>query len=443
MPRNKAAVAIGLIGCWIVMSVLGACQQPPAAETPPPSTVASLFATDSVSATGKVLPSRRATLSFAMSGRVKELLVSEGDAIRAGELLAMLDMPELAAGMQQAEAALEVARAELERLGAPVRVEQIQVSEAAVALAQEGAKASEIAVLSAQAGVAGAEAARKSALATLTRLMAGALPEELELARQGVERAKALLYSAQGQRDAVGGQRNKAGYQGGSWEAAEGQVMAAETGVTVAELSYRLLRDGARAEDVAAAQAAVDQAEASLRAARVLVDSARQQVAINQAQVLQAQAQLDLVAVPAREVDLLAARARVVQAEAGVASALAALEKAELRSPIDGTVAELGVRIGEYVMMGTPVMSVGDLSTFLVETTDLDEIDIARVDVGSRVSLEFDALPGVRLDGTVQKIAQKASAGGGGTAYTTTIAFQERDERLRWGMTAFADIIAR
>ena len=74
-----------------------------------------------------------------------------------------------------------------------------------------------------------------------------------------------------------------------------------------------------------------------------------------------------------------------------------------------------------------------------VETTDLNEIDAARVAVGDSVKVTFDALSDVVVIGKVKSIAPKASEGSG-VNYTVVVELSEWPETLRWGMTAFVDI---
>jgi hypothetical protein len=64
---------------------------------------------------------------------------------------------------------------------------------------------------------------------------------------------------------------------------------------------------------------------------------------------------------------------------------------------------------------------------------------VARIAEGAPVDITFDALPGVTIAGTVEKIAARSSEGSG-VNYTVTISMDERPEKLRWGMTAFVDI---
>ena len=80
-----------------------------------------------------------------------------------------------------------------------------------------------------------------------------------------------------------------------------------------------------------------------------------------------------------------------------------------------------------------------DLENLRVETTDLNEIDVAQIEIGDKAIVTFDALPDVVVEGEVTRVAQKA-AEGSGVNYTVVILLDEIPEKLRWGMTAFVDI---
>jgi hypothetical protein len=82
----------------------------------------------------------------------------------------------------------------------------------------------------------------------------------------------------------------------------------------------------------------------------------------------------------------------------------------------------------------------GDVGALRVETTDLNEVDAARVGVGSVVTLTFDALPGQAARGQVVRLAPMASVSQGGTNFTAIVEMDSPPEALRWGMTAFVDI---
>ena len=84
-------------------------------------------------------------------------------------------------------------------------------------------------------------------------------------------------------------------------------------------------------------------------------------------------------------------------------------------------------------------MVLGDLAGLRVETTDLNEIDVASVEAGAPVTITFDALADTLVSGRVFSISPM-SGEGSGVNYTVIVGLDEIPERLRWGMTAFVDI---
>jgi len=137
--------------------------------------------------------------------------------------------------------------------------------------------------------------------------------------------------------------------------------------------------------------------------------------------------------------DTSLARAQYLAAQANLSAAQAALANMELTAPFDGVVCNLDTRVGEWVTPGIPILQLGDLDNLRVETTDLSEIDAARVHPQDVVLVTFDALPDVVVNGTVLWVANK-SAEGSGVNYTVVVALDAIPAGLRWGMTAFADI---
>jgi HlyD family secretion protein len=332
-----------------------------------------------VSATGVVLPFRWAALSFKMAGQVQEVLVQEGDQAQEAQILVQLDSSDLEDAVAQAEAALAAAQATLAQVQAGPRPQEV------------GA---------AQAGLAGAEA-------QLAMLKAGATQEQITAARGAMETARFALQQAQAAYDEVSWLNNRMELP----QALALQQATAE--YEIASANYQALLRGPSAEEIAAAQAEVDRARASL-------------------ELLEAGATPEQVAV---------AQAQVTQAELAVSQAHSALDDSSLRAPFAGTVGALRVREGEMVTLGAPVLTLGDVSNFKIETTDLNEIDLYLVRVGQKVDLTFDALPGRSIRGTVTRIAPMANMEQGGTNYTVTIELDEQDPELRWGMTAFVDIV--
>jgi multidrug resistance efflux pump len=111
-----------------------------------------------------------------------------------------------------------------------------------------------------------------------------------------------------------------------------------------------------------------------------------------------------------------------------------------VRAPFAGTVGMVDTRVGALVVSGQPLVTLGDLDTLRVETTDLDEIDVVKVYVGQQVDVSFDALPEQVFAGEVTRISPMAAPGSGGVNYTVVIALDDVDPAVKWGMTAFVDI---
>jgi HlyD family secretion protein len=151
------------------------------------------------------------------------------------------------------------------------------------------------------------------------------------------------------------------------------------------------------------------------------------------------QAQLDRLLAGASPEDIAVLEASVAQAQAGLDQAQAVRQQAEIVAPFDGTISDVLIHSGQYVTAGQPIVALGDLGRLQVETTDLNEKDVAGLAIGDKVSVTFDALPGVGVDGTIAKIAPKSSKTTG-VNYTVTIDLGQIPEGLRWGMTALVDV---
>ena len=89
---------------------------------------------------------------------------------------------------------------------------------------------------------------------------------------------------------------------------------------------------------------------------------------------------------------------------------------------------------------GAPVAELGDLTAWQVETDDLSELDIVRVQEGQTVEVTFDAIPGLAPSGTVERVQPKGEKKLGDMTYTVIVRLANPDPRLRWNMTAVIDL---
>lgn len=136
------------------------------------------------------------------------------------------------------------------------------------------------------------------------------------------------------------------------------------------------------------------------------------------------------------EQNIESAEADLKRAQALLDSAKAALEaQSALVAPFDATVVTVDTVAGETVVPGRVVVTLGDLSRFRIETTDLSELSVTRVKIGQSVKVSIKAL-NEELDGRVVDIALVSSTLGGDVVFTVTIELDKQPEGLRWGMSA-------
>lgn len=126
-------------------------------------------------------------------------------------------------------------------------------------------------------------------------------------------------------------------------------------------------------------------------------------------------------------------------AKAGWDSAQANLAQASLLAPFDGTVVDIAVVPGELVQVNQVVLTLADLNSLEVVTTDLSERDIARVKIGQSVTVQIEALD-VKIPGKVIRISPRAETVGGDVVFPVTIALDEQPQGLLWGMSAEVEI---
>ena len=128
-------------------------------------------------------------------------------------------------------------------------------------------------------------------------------------------------------------------------------------------------------------------------------------------------------------------QARLENAQAQVAAAEDALSIYVLAAPFDGVVMDVAVEIGEQVSAESRAVSVADTSAWIVETTDITELEVVKLAEGQAVTFTADALPDVTMNGVVTEISQSSFVQGGDVIYTVRIEAKAVDPRVKWGMT--------
>ncbi len=121
------------------------------------------------------------------------------------------------------------------------------------------------------------------------------------------------------------------------------------------------------------------------------------------------------------------------------------VERTEIRAPMDGTVIELDVEVGEVVIAGTTnlpgtvLMTIGDMSKMRVRA-DIDETDVGLVRAGQPAHIYLQADQAVSVPGSVDLISPKGTKINEVVTFETLIAVQGKHAALRPAMTATVEI---
>jgi HlyD family secretion protein len=218
-------------------------------------------------------------------------------------------------------------------------------------------------------------------------------------------------------------------------------IAEAEARVSEAEAAYNDVIDGSDIEDIAAARARLSDAQATLaklqgEKRRANLAAAQASIEVAQAETERYRADLDRILSDPESYELDQSLSIIQQREVALKRARLELEKATLTSPINGQVVEINPTEGEWFTNNDTAVVVADTSGWEIETTDLDELEIVKVRVGSLARITFDALPNLELPGKVKSIQDIGKDYQGDIVYKVTIVPEQWDDRLRWKMTA-------
>lgn len=377
-----------------------------------------------------VVPVRYADLSLSTGGIVAEVLVGEGEAVEAGQLLARLENERQLIAIAQAEARVRSAQANIDELRAGARSEELDAAQASVDIAR--ANLAQLEDGSRPEDIAAAEASLAAAEAAYQNVLEGADDQQLIQAEADLRNAEAAVRQAQAAYDNVKWQTNVAALP----QSAE--LERATINLEAAQARYDSLIEGAEESDIAAARAEVERARAALD--KALAPATDSELAAAQAQVRQAEAELALRQAGNRPETIRAAEANLTEAQTALMQRQVELTDTELRAPFDGTLASLDLEVGEQVAAGASVARLADQSEWRIETDDLTEINVVYVEIGDPVTISIDALPDLELGGTVVAIKPLGENKQGDITYTATIVPDSHEERLRWNMTASVTI---
>lgn len=348
---------------------------------------------DTIPVTGNITALESAMLSAKIMGKVTNVTVREGDTVRRGQMLVQLDPSDAQANLRQAEAGLQAAHARLSQARTTASVTDVQ---------------SNSAIQQAKAGLAAAEA-------NMEKIRKGARSQERVIAENQVTTAKANLDNAQANL-----KRYKQLFAQGAVAQAQLDVYQTQYDIALAQYnsakqSLSLVEEGARSEDVRAAETQVTQAKEALRTARA-----------NAGQTL------------IRREDIKNAQAGVAQAEAQVALAKEQVRNTTVTSSIDGYVSKRMTEPGQTVSPGVPLMEVVSVGTVYLQA-DVSETVLSKITPGQPVAVTVDAFKNETFMGKIQKIYPTASTST--RNFSVRVSVPNTGAKLRPGMFGRGSII--
>jgi RND family efflux transporter MFP subunit len=414
--------------------------------------------TEEVSGTARVSAEEELRLSFEIPGVIKEVFVDEGDQVKQGDSLVILNTDIRESEVSQAEANLRASQARLEELKSGLTLVDLEAAESKVRLAKttlENYKESlEDIKETENTKVANA---RESLLTSNLEarftgegyssdysydppVVSGTFTGEdfgeyrLTLYKSQTESGYSFRYQTDLEDDGIGTVSvlvpQKIGGKGLSIIFPEDFAHNSNvewlieipnkdsSGYSLLSQTYELAKENR--------DKLTKEAERRVRDAEIAYESALADFASATAGV--------------RSEQIEAQSAVVEQAQIALTVAKTNLEKSTLRAPIDGSISGKHLSLGEAVSPGLAVFSLvtgGDVHLSI----NIPEVDVANLSVGDLAEVKFDAFLGESFEAVVTHIQTVADDSSGVATFKTRLDFNDFDDRIKVGMTADVDIV--
>jgi len=328
-------------------------------------------------------------LGSRVGGRVKEVKVKEGDEVQPGQVLVTLEPGDLTAQRLAAAGQLEQARANLQKLEAGARPEEIAQARANAATANAALEEARAGARTEQIVAARARLAQTQVLldkAKLDAKRAHELVAKQAVSQAEVDNADAALNSARAARDA-------------------------------AKASLEELENGTRHEDIAQAAARAAQAQASEK----------------------------LVVEGARVEDLRAAQGEVDAAQGRLDQIDANLKELAITAPVAGRIEALDLRPGTILAPASTAVTLVEKGQLYVRIY-VPETQLGKIHVGEAVPISVDTFPNRTFQGKVEHINDvgeytprnlQTADERADQVFATRVGIVEGEGQLRAGMAAF------
>ncbi len=401
----------------------------------------------SVASTGQVAQLNKIDIKASSSGLITALPVKQGQTVKKGQLIAVIDQRNNYVSLAQARAGLANAQANYQKLIAGATSEEIQIAQASVASAQtslENTKNS-FAIIEKQQTLA-----IKNAKATLLNTTPTALAATNNLSTASItiggsynsveEGAYTItLYTGgDGLHYLISGLENfdrpitpgitmPLGMRGLT-------ITIGTTGSLVAGSTWTVSLPNTMSSSFVSNY---NSYQSALLTQIQALTNAKASIAAAENSLTQQKAVLAQKIAAAQPADVAVSEAQIATARAQLLSAEAAFSNNNLIAPFDGQIVAVPLQIGEQ--------ATGVIATLItpqkIAALSLNEVDIAKIKIGDKASLAFDAIDGLSITGEVAQIDTLGTVTQGVVNYAVKIIFDTQDDRIKPGMSANAAII--
>ncbi len=434
----------------------------------------------SISGSGQVLNETQFDIKPKVSGEISYLYATNGQHLNKGQLILQLDARDAQKTVRDAEVNLESAKVSLEKTMQPADALSVVQSENTLARSQESKLVSEYELEKSYENgfnnVSSAFIDIPNAMAGLSDVLFGSAPA-LDATSQNIdyytrvsrlyEDSRALGYrddaynSYQKAKQAY--DKNFSAYKNATRNSPKEEIerLVSETHQTAREISNALknasnliqfYKDNLTSRNLRYVSLAdthltslntyAGQTNSHLASLLGVVDTiASSKSAITNADrsIAENTATLQKLKAGPDALDIATSQLVVRQRENALSDAKEKLSDYFIRAPFDGTVTGISVKKGDTITSGGIIASL--ITKKHVAEISLNEVDVALVKVGQKVTLTFDAIDELSITGSVIDVDVIGVVTQGVVNYVATISFDTQNDRIKPGMTVNADII--
>jgi len=401
----------------------------------------------SVSGTGQVSQDRTVNITSPGSGKLTSVNVKQGQAVKAGQTIAVLDQTNNTIALNQANAALASAQASYDQTLAGATSQSIQLAQLAVQSDQQALAnaSSSLATVTQQQSQSVANAfsnLMNSSLQTVpysNNLGTGVLAISGTYSGSQTGIYTVIVYNTGGGLQyAVSGLENSTGALNKSIPLPLGTkgLYFTLTGNPYSNDSWTISVPNTLASNYSSNQNAYQTALTNQGSA---LQTAQQQITSAQNKLQQDEINLQVQQQPPTSQQIESAKASLTNAEAQLQNAQITYNNNILTAPFDGTVAQLNNQVGDLVTPSTNVATV--VTSQSIAIIPLNEVDVANVKLGDKATMTFNAVDGLTITGTVAQIDNIGTVNQGVVSYNVKIAFDTEDPRIKPGMSVNVSVI--